>query len=157
MKILIRKAQTEDFADILRLNQGLFDFESQFNHGYNLKWTYSAAGRAYFTERLANENALFFIAEVDEKTIGYILAHVTFHSYRNSNPSCEIENMFIEAPYRRKKIGSMLIETVKKYAQERGVRRLRVGAIAQNDRALQFYRSHGFSDVIIYLEKNGEI
>jgi ribosomal protein S18 acetylase RimI-like enzyme len=104
MKIGVRKAKLADFDDILKLNQALFDYEEQFNHEYNLNWPYEKAGRSYFKKRFKNKKSLIFVAEDKSKVIGYILAFIDIYSYRRINPICEIENMFIEKEYRRKKL-----------------------------------------------------
>lgn len=60
--------------------------------------------------------------------------------------------MFVEEQYRNQGIGTLLINEVKKNAKEKGAKRLRVGAIAQNAEAIQFYHSQGLLDMNLYLE-----
>lgn len=149
----IRKATINDFDEILRLNKALFDYEAQFKHDYNVNWPDETAGKDYFKKKFEDSNSLIFVAEKDSRIIGYILAFISTYSYRSINPICEIENMFIEEKYRKKGIGKMLIEKVREEAKTRNVKRLRVGAIVQNEQAIKFYMSQGFSDVNLFLEK----
>jgi diamine N-acetyltransferase len=149
----IRKAEKSDFLAIQRLNKALFDFEERFKHAYNLNWPFEKAGKEYFAKRLRQGKAIIFIAEENSEQIGYIIAFIDSYPYRLSNPICEIENMFVEGQYRRKGVGQALMEAVRSEAKRRKVRRLRVGAIAQNKNAIEFYRSQGFKDVNLYLEE----
>ena len=156
MDVFIRKAELSDFDEILRLNQALFNFEEQFQHQYNLNWTYSEAGRNFFKDRFNNKNALIFVAIAENKIVGYILALINFYSYRRVNPICDIENLIIEEDYRKNGVGSKLMENVRKAAKEKAAKKLRVNAIAQNKNALSFYRSHGFEDAVLFLEEEIE-
>lgn len=149
----IRKATEGDINIIKKLNKDLFDFEEIYGHEYNLNWTYEEAGEKYFKQRFEDGNSIIFAAEDGGAIIGYVIAFVSNYTYRRVNPICEIENMFVEEKYRRKGVGKLLIEAVKGEAGKRGVKRLRVGAIIQNERAVNFYRGQGFSDMNIYLER----
>ncbi|MGH7203456.1 MAG: GNAT family N-acetyltransferase [Candidatus Levyibacteriota bacterium] len=152
MKATIRKAVLSDFNEILRLNKALFDFEARFNQKYNLDWTYSEVGRGYFKKRFESEHSLIYVAEIEGKTIGYIMAFIDTYPYRSVNPICEIDNMFVEEAYRGKGSGGDLVKAVKTRAQEKGAKIIRVGAIAQNDKTLNFYRIQGFNVTNVYLE-----
>lgn len=152
VKVIIRKAKASDLESILALNKKLFLHEEQFNHKYNLDWTYSDTGRNYFQGRLANKNSIIFIAEDNGVAVGYILCFTDSFPYRAINPICEIENMFIEESHRSKGVGSELVKKVKQEAKRQKVKLLRVGAIAQNERAINFYKTNGFMEVNLFLE-----
>lgn len=149
----IRKAVSSDFSQIQRLNKELFKFEEQFGHEYNLNWPYQEEGIKYFERIQSSDKAIVYVAEENSTIIGYIIAFVYTFSYRKTNPICEIENMFTEERYRNKGIGKSLIFEVRKEARKKNVKRLRVGAIVQNEKAINFYRNNGFKDVNLYLEE----
>lgn len=150
----IRKVAQADIDAIQKLNKELFNFEEQFGHEYNLNWTYGEAGKKYFEDRLHNENSIIFVAEEGKRVVGYIIAFVNNYTYRRVNPICEIENMLVEEEFRGHGVGKALIEAVKHEVKKKSVKRLRVGAIAQNEKAINFYRAQGFKDTNIYLEEN---
>lgn len=152
--MIIRKAKKADLSEIRRLNKALFDFEEKFGHSYNLNWPYEEDGLNYFEKRLNNKNSLVFVAEEKYKIVGYIISFIDTYPYRRTNPICEIENMFVEEEFRKNGIGGKLIAKVRNEAKKRNVKKLRVGAIAQNENAINFYRSQGFTDVNLYLEEN---
>lgn len=74
------------------------------------------------------------------------------YSFRAINPIGEIENMFIDRKYRHTGIGGKLIEQTKKLAKEQGVKKLKVGALANNKNAIDFYKFCNFDDFELILE-----
>jgi ribosomal protein S18 acetylase RimI-like enzyme len=156
MEITIRKATPKDFESIQALNKALFDYETRFNDEYNLEWTYSEIGEKYFAHRLESTNTIAFVAEQNQETIGYILAFINTYPFRKNNPIAEIENMFIKDEKRKQGVGSKLMQAVKKEALRRGVKRLKVEAVAQNTNAINFYKKCGFTEFDLILEMNVE-
>lgn len=148
----IRKAKSEDLDPILNLNKALFDYEMQFSDQYNLDWTYSETGKNYFRDRIQSESAIVLVAEENETIIGYIVCYINKYSFRRVNPIAELENMFIDEKYRREGVGKILIQEVKEEAKKKGVKRLKVEALAKNNKALKFYESQGFEDFEVILE-----
>jgi ribosomal-protein-alanine N-acetyltransferase len=55
--------------------------------------------------------------------------------------------------YRRRGIGRALLERAEAYARGEGARVLRVGVLAKNEAAARLYRSLGFGDCTIQLNK----
>lgn len=154
MEITTRKASIIDLDSIIELNKELFDFEDQFGHEYNTNWPFED-GKTYFKKRLENKNSMNFVAIYKNKIIGYIVSFIDTYKYRDGkiNPICEVENMFVKQEYRKKGIGKLLINAVKNAARKKKVKLLRVGAIAQNINAINFYRSQGFHDSNLFLEQ----
>ena len=149
----LRPATLDDLEAILHLNEGLFTYEKGIaDHDYNQDWTYSEEGKKYFSERIQNKNSIFLVAEVDKKIVAYLLAFISTLPYRRVNPICEIENMTVTEDFRSRGVGEELMKAVKQETVKRGVKRLRVGTIAQNLGAIKFYRSHGFTDMNLYME-----
>ena len=148
----IRKAESKDFEKILMLNKKLFEFEKQFSDAYNLEWTCSERGRKYFEERLKHAMAECWVAEDDNRVVGYLVSFINTYSYRSTNPICEIENMFIEQDFRRKGVGRALIEELKITLKSRGVKKIRVESVFKNEGAVYFYKAMGFEDFNLILE-----
>jgi len=149
MKTIIRKANLKDLEEILRLNKALFDYETIFNDEYNLDWTYSDTGRSYFKKMIESE--ITIVAEVDKKIAGYLVASVHISSFRKFNPVAELENMYIDKECRRQGIGKKLVEEMKKEIKARGAKTVKVEAAFQNDSAIKFYKSFGFSEFDVML------
>jgi GNAT superfamily N-acetyltransferase len=101
---------------------------------------------------IEDEKEIALVADEGGKVVGYLVVTMYSHSFRRENPIAELENMFIEEPYRRQGIGKQLIAEAKKLAKEKGAKRLKVGAVAQNEKAISFYHSCGFEDFDLTLQ-----
>jgi GNAT superfamily N-acetyltransferase len=151
MIITTRRASPGDLAEVQRLNQALFRYEhdSGFYLGelYNQDWPYHPDGISYFTDCLGNNPAnVIFLAELNHVPIGYLAASYATKSFWRENPVAEIDNMYIEDDYRGQGAGSELIALFKDWARTNGVARIRVGALAANSKAINFYHRNGFEN-----------
>jgi GNAT superfamily N-acetyltransferase len=150
----IRIATIEDLDDVLALSQKLFEYETAFGDTFNGAWTYSEAGRNYFTMRLNGERGFCIVAQIDGKTIGYATVFITEFAFRRAevNPIGEIENMIIEEAYRGKNVGQLMVTYIKEELKRRGVKRLAVVFLSKNTKASEFYHKVGFDTFSTRLE-----
>ena len=83
--ILIRKADSKDLEDILRLNYDLFKKEyKEYDNSLNLEWTYNE-GRKYFENRIVKESGFAEVAEAKGRIIGYLCGGISDKLvYRNT-------------------------------------------------------------------------
>ena len=150
--VVIRKATVNDLNAILELNKKLFEYETAFNIEFNPEWSYSDSGQAYFKKVIEGDNGFALVAEVSGKVVGYVAVSIYNLSFRTKNPIAELDNVFIEEEFRRMGAGKKLIEKAKNLAREKGIKRIKVEAAVQNQKALAFYRSCGFKDFDLVLE-----
>ncbi|HMS25493.1 MAG TPA: GNAT family N-acetyltransferase, partial [Acidimicrobiia bacterium] len=64
----------------------------------------------------------------------------------------EIEMLYIDEGYRCSGIGRCLVDEFKKWSNDRGAGILRVGALAANKHARDFYEKWGFAEAEIMYE-----
>ena len=144
-----------DYEDLLRLNKALFDYEADqgFSHTYNLEWTYSDEGKKYFETFIDDDMHATWIATNDEGVaVGYLIAVVREVAYRSPQTVSEIEMLYIDEGYRCSGIGRCLVDEFKKWSNEQGAGILRVGALAANKHARDFYEKWGFDEAEIMYE-----
>ncbi len=143
--IIIKKAEYKDLEDIQTLNNKLFEYEYEgWDKDLELGWPFSEAGKKYFIDMIKNQ--IVFVAVDNDKTVGYLAGNMEASNAYLSIKVAEIDNMFVEDEYRGKNVGSMLINTFKKYCIERGIKTFKVNASAPNTKALAFYKKNGFSE-----------
>lgn len=152
---MIRKATLNDLRAVQELNDELMRSEDgRYHTNYNLEWTKGPVGTEYFKNSITDERACTFVAIENESVIGYLVGWI----YKKQNPcrlftkTAEIENMLVAQSYRSKGIGGGLVKSFLAWAKEREVDHVKVGAIAQNTRAIEFYRRYGFKDYELILE-----
>ena len=150
--IEIRLGNKDDIEMLQSLNDDLFIDNKTYDSDLNMNWAKGEFGRKYFTQLVAREDSLCLIVEENTIPIGYLSASSKEIDYRNSKYA-EIENMVVDAAYRSKGIGKLLIEKCIEWAKLNGYQKLFVTAYIANQGAINFYRNNGFVDIDISLEK----
>ena len=150
--ITIRKATIEDLKTIQDLYSGLHDFEALFTDEFDKNWSYSEKGKKLFEKRLKGYKSIIFIAEEDDKPVGFALTHVFREIVRYRAEIAKLEYLFIKEEVRGKGVGSMLVSETKKILKKKKIPRLKVVAMTNNSNAISFYKKHGFSDFASILE-----
>ena len=154
MNLHIRKATIGDLKVIQLLSQELFEYEKSYTDQYNLAWSFSPAGEKFFSKHFKGRMRFILVAETDGMIVGYAALWIGKLSWRTYNPIVEIENLCVFASRRGKGIGTALMTEIFRIAKKRKAKIVRVTAFSDNDRAFHFYRTHGYRDVNIILEKN---
>jgi GNAT superfamily N-acetyltransferase len=160
--ITIRRGRPQDLAAVQSLNQALFQHEHDqgFYSGerFNLNWPYEQAGINYFVSCLSDSpSSAVFVAEDKGQVVGYLAAAYAAKAFRAQNPIGELENMYVEEPYRRQGVGMQLVNAFKDWARQNHVAYIRVGAYAANHLALAFYRKCGFTDLETHMEQKVDL
>lgn len=152
-QLIIRRASLEDLKALQALSGNLFKFEEKIFAGLNLDWPQTPTGRHYFTQRIIDEQGLIFIAILDHKAVGYICGYLLNHTARTEPFIAEIENIYVDEEYRKQSIGDKLLQKFTARAKQLGAQRLKVGALAKNEAARNFYIKQGFGIQQIIYEK----
>jgi diamine N-acetyltransferase len=154
MKISIRKAKVDDIKDMQKFMYLLMKEENEkFDSTNKVTWAKSKKCYNYFENRITDRNQSAIIAEYKGEKIGYLSAQINgAYEYRSVPKFGVIADMFVLEDYRNLKIGTKLIKEFKKWAKKNGAKRIRVQAFAQNEKALRFYKRHGFDDYEVVFE-----
>ncbi len=150
---LIRRANIEDFRDILRLNSDLFKKEyREYDKSLDLGWTYKD-GKKYFKDRIIKKSGFVEIAEAKGKIIGYLCGGISERKlYHKKEKYTELENMLIKNRFRGQGIGAKLTNDFINWCKKDKVNYIVVTASVQNKQAIDFYRKLGFRDYDLTLE-----
>ena len=142
----IRPAQTKDCPRILELLQQICALHSEirpdlFKNG-NSKYTTDS-----LSELFEDESRLIFVAvDEDDFVLGYIFCNLIDHtqnSARQDNKELYIDDLCIDAPFRREGIGDALFKKALATAKEHGCHNLTLNVWEGNDSALRFYEKQG--------------
>ncbi len=105
----IRKAKEEDWKEIQRLNQKLFDLEYKeaFDRTIDPAWPVSDAGIAHYKEVVTSPDCCTCIAEENGEVCGYLSVNYKqdsfYDSYRKNVFVAELDHMFVEESFRKKR------------------------------------------------------
>lgn len=154
MEIIIRKATINDLRDVLRLNFDLFKKEyKEFDKSLSLKWTYGRRGTEYFKERIIKSDGFVVVADKDGEIVGYLCGGLRSHGHRAKAIYAELENMIVDKKLRGKGVGTKMTQEFIKWCKSKKVKYIDVVASFKNKQGIEFYRSLGFNDYDLKLEK----
>ncbi len=150
----IRKAKLEDLKTLQDLNAKLFEKEhKEYDETLDSKWPYSKEGKKYFTERI--QKGCTLLAILNNKIVGYMAGGLSKPEvFRKISPFAELETMFVLKEARNLGIGSKFIEEFFSWCKKKKIKRVKITATAQNEKAINLYRKYGFKDYVLILEKD---
>ena len=123
--MLIRKMEARDVSWMARIEQ----------ENFSMPWSEKA-----FMDSLSQEEALFLVAEEEDRVLGYIGIYLSFEEG-------EITNVSVDSSSRNKGVGSELVEQLKKEAQARGTEKIFLEVRVSNEPAIRLYEKQGFEQV----------
>lgn len=123
--IRIRKANINDLDQLV-------DFE-------NACFTSDKMSRESYRSLLKKSSADIFIIELDHQTIGSATLF-----YRKNSPKARIYSFGIHAIHRERGLAAALHQMLEKSAKQRGCTSLFLEVRADNVKAIQFYKKHGY-------------
>ncbi len=153
MNILIRRAKPIELEEILLLSDGLTISDLPFDKKVDINWAHTNNGKKYYEDKINGISGVCFVAEIDNRIIGFAIAgKKEVPSYRLVKV-VEMENIFVKKEYRSNGVGKKLMEAFLNWAKELGVDKVAVNVFALNDGAIAFYKREGFIPQDLTLEK----
>lgn len=110
-----------------------------------------SAIREAITRRLVSGNVV--IAGDDGAAAGFVMYSVERGRYEQDVTRGIIENVYVRPGYRRRGIGSDLIDAAERDLAEQGVEAVTLEVMAHNEAARRFYERHGYTPHRTELEK----
>ena len=151
--LIIQRANISDLEKVLFLSDGLTLADFPYDKKVDINWAHTDKGRKYYEEKIKGTLGICFVAEIDEKIIGFITAaEKKVPSYRQVKVA-ELENIFVKEEFRNKGIGKKLMEAFVNWAKELKVDKVAVNVFALNEKAIAFYKREGFVSQDLNLEK----
>ncbi|HBB48265.1 MAG TPA: GNAT family N-acetyltransferase [Flavobacteriaceae bacterium] len=143
MKPLIRFAKKDDAAAILRLIQGLADFEKASEQ---VTITVDDLLRDGFG---TVPKFWCFVAEIQVEAATQIVGMALFYNRYSTwkGPTIHLEDLMVQEEFRGQGVGTALYRAVLSFAKERKVRRVNWEVLDWNTPAIEFYEKSG-ADVL---------
>ena len=109
---------------------------------------------AHMLRRCDESLGRVFVAEVDGAVVGFVgvLGRVVPEP-DESQAYAYVSDLVVLPAYRRRGLGRALLERAVAFARGKGAKALRVGVLARNEGAARLYRSLGFGEYTIQLNK----
>ncbi|MDO8497431.1 MAG: GNAT family N-acetyltransferase [bacterium] len=140
----VRQARKEDLESILLLSDELTFSDLPYDREVDVAWAHTNNGKDYYSEKINERKGICFVAEQNNKIVGYATAaEKEIPSYRKVKV-VELENLVVKKEKRGKRIGKMLLDAFMKWAKATGAHRVSVNVFALNEKGISFYRREGF-------------
>lgn len=152
----IRLASVDDLPAVVTLSGGLFAEDGGLRDAYlDVDWP-AREGHRYYGAVLNTRDAACWVAVQDGRPVGYLVARVNGPYPTRPIKVAELESVFVESDQRGRGVGAGLVAAFTRWAAGAGAHRMAVTAYASNERAIAFYRRHGFEPKSLSLESGIE-
>lgn len=154
MDFTVREARLEDMPALLRMGKGLLSYlnliEKKRRKTNILSIDHKEAPKAwrkYYSQAIKSDKALFLVAVKGKKLIGMAFGRIeTSPPVFKMKEFGEIHEVFVEKPYRNKKVAKALLKALEEFFKEKGLSLIQMKAEAFNSEALAAYYKLGFAD-----------
>ena len=107
----------------------------------------------WYNKLYDNPDKVIFVAKENDEIIGYIYAKINFDHSMIYKVTL-IDALYVKEEYRFKGIATQLINTIKNWTKEQGIKQITINVIEKNDVAYMLYRKLGFDNYSICLKCN---
>lgn len=155
----IKKVTLNDIDQLQKIGrQTFYETFSAGNTEENMK-NYLAEGFSIekLTAELADPNAEFYFALLDDKVIGYLkLNFGPSQTELQDDKALEIERIYVLKAFHGKKVGQLLYDKAIQIAQQKNADYVWLGVWEENPRAISFYKKNGFIEFDKHIFKLGD-
>ncbi|MEM3010302.1 MAG: GNAT family N-acetyltransferase [Candidatus Bathyarchaeia archaeon] len=139
-KIIINKATENDVEGIMEVLESAWFLQDK-------EWA-----KEVITKLFGMENYVLLVAKKGDIVAGFIDFFVVPSISEKWNEA-RILNFFVHKDFQGKGVGSKLLNAVTKMTDEMGVKELFVETTKENQKAVHFYKKHGFTNEYLLLER----
>jgi len=148
-EVTVRRAKSRDMAFIIELWKQLSQEHAELDDRFALRPEAEIVWARWAGQRLRDEASIVLIAESGEDCVGYLLGHTDeaqpIFKHRSYGT---VTDLFVVPEFRRKGIGSKLLEETLSFFRSRGIGHVRLNVLARDKRSRAFYEKHGFGDFV---------
>lgn len=145
--IEIRKATLSDLEAIQNIStQTFIETFAAVNTPENItNYITESFNSEQLTTELNNVNSHFYLATSGNEILGYLKINFGEAQTETINKNAlEIHRIYVSQAFYGKNVGQLLLDEVKKIAEQTGVDYIWLGVWEENHRALRFYSKNGF-------------
>ena len=143
----IKKASLADLQELQLIGKQTFqETFAEVNSEENIKkYLADSFNDRKITDEIENPNSEFYIAIIDNQTIGYLKVNFGTAQTELKDPKgMELERIYVLRKYHGEKVGQLLFEKALQIATNKKVEYLWLGVWEKNIKAKKFYLKNGF-------------
>lgn len=161
VKVKIREYQESDRTAFVKLMEQLMDYIAAIDDLKRIR-RMPEFGESYTQrtlQKVAEQHGIIYVAEVNGQIVGAVVGTMpeqTKEDQLEHVPSKfgEVLELVVEAGYRDKSVGTMLMSKLEEYFKENNCNISGVGVLVPNKNAHRLYCKLGYEDRSIYMTKN---
>lgn len=147
ISITIRKATIADIETVKKIStQTFIETFAVVNTPENIEnYVKENFNSEQLTSEINNADSTFYLAISGSEIVGYL--KINFGAAQTeiiTKNALEVHRIYVLQAFHGKKVGQLLIDEVKKIAQDTGVDSIWLGVWEENHRAVQFYTKNNF-------------
>lgn len=154
-------AGKENVEEILRLCAKLWREHQEIDPSFKLRPDIQSIQRRWLREATGSRYALVLVAKADGRVVATATGSVSKSSIFWPENFGNIRDVYVEADYRRKGIGTAMTEKLVAWLKQKRISWVELAALTKNEQADRFWRDHGFTPIFnIYrreLEDEGTV
>lgn len=148
MESNIHTYSSKDEIGIKECIAELKEYESQFDPDYFTNE--ESVNRLFKSILKEKENGgEIFVAESNNKIVGFVSLGIDDKNDElivNKIPTAYISDIIVLEGYRGKGIGKALLKKAENFTKEKGLKYIKLIVFAENNKAIELYKSFGFED-----------
>ncbi len=157
--IIVQKVTPQEIDLLQQIGrQTFFETFSAGNTEENMnKYLEEGFSKEKLAAELADPNALFYFAWLDQKVVGYLkLNFGASQTELKDDKAVEIERIYVVKDFHGKRVGQLLYEKALEVAREAKASWVWLGVWEENPRAISFYKKNGFVEFDKHIFKLGD-
>jgi len=143
--LCFRAATKADIPVLRDLLAELFTLEADFTPDPDKQARALIALIEHQDQAMDKAPGLLWLAVLENRVIGMCSLQVLYSTAEGGEVGL-LEDVIIDAAYRRQGVGSAMLETLEQWSRRRGLRRLQLLADRHNTAAAAFYRNAGWQE-----------
>lgn len=143
---MISIVETKDYDTLATLNEEIQAFHHQIQPDVFKPYDKEAVS-AFFKNTINNENAVAFVAQENDSTMGYILLliiHFPENPFQYSRSFVLIDQILVLKSHQRKGVGKLLLDATFSFAKAHNIGLVELNHWTQNDGARKFFGRNKF-------------
>ncbi|MFX0057370.1 MAG: GNAT family N-acetyltransferase [Candidatus Hodarchaeota archaeon] len=141
---------------IVELWAEMIEYHTQFDQFFKRREDANLNYESFIRDLFNSNEAKIFIAKEEDKILGFILAKIdTYPPIYLYDKYGAIYDLIVKSTYRRRGIGSKLLNTSIEWFYSKGLDRIELNIVSKNEKANDFYIKNGFQEYkrVLYLER----
>ena len=157
MKIVIRKAETEDYGSLIELFDEIDAIHRDRHPRIFQKPNGPVREIEHYIGLISDESTAVFVAEMEGNVVGFV------HAIVRDAPDIPIlvprrfaivDGILVRSNYKKSGIGGMLMNGIEEWAKVKGASSIELNVFEFNQEAIAFYESLGYKTLSRKLSKD---